>query len=258
MVAAGQFRADLYYRLNGFPIALPPLRERADDIPLLVSHFLGRYARELGKPMCQVPAETLALLARYGWPGNVRELQGTLKQAMIQATGPVLLPEFLPAALREPPGGAVATPSDGGEANELDQFIAARLRGGTQSLRAELIAPRRAHLVGSRTPVHAGQPVAGRLYPWHYPRLAAQQDPRAWHPHQPIRSAWKTTRARIRPTCAVRRRSMAMRNHANTSRSRATVRRTEVESCLALEIRLGAADACRGRPSFVRTGTPLL
>ncbi len=139
MVGSGQFRADLYYRLNGFPIVLPPLRERVEDIPLLVEHFLARFAQELGKPLSEVSCQTMDLLVRYAWPGNVRELQATLKQAIIQATGPVLLPEFLPAALREagPPNGTAAPCTPAGR---LEEFMDARLRAGTRSLHADLVA----------------------------------------------------------------------------------------------------------------------
>src|SRR5262249_13383498 len=100
LVAAGQFRGDLYYRLSVFTIRLPPLRERADDIPLLVEHFLKRFSRDLGKEISRATPETVALLQRYSWPGNVRELQSVLKQALLHATGPVLVPEFLPASVR--------------------------------------------------------------------------------------------------------------------------------------------------------------
>jgi nitrogen regulation protein NR(I) len=141
MVASGQYRADLYYRLNGFPIILPPLRERADDIPLLVEHFVARFARELGKPPCKVSQETMDLLIHYAWPGNVRELQSALKQAMIFAAGPVLLPEFLPAELQKPAEGSSARPeARNGSANPLDDYIAERLRAGKEALHADLIA----------------------------------------------------------------------------------------------------------------------
>ena len=97
MAAAGEFREDLYYRLNVFTITLPPLRERGEDLPLLVDHFLKRFSPELGKEVVQVAPEALELLRRYPWPGNVRELQSVLKQALLQAQGPVLLADFLPA-----------------------------------------------------------------------------------------------------------------------------------------------------------------
>ena len=88
MVRAGSFREDLYYRLNVFPMALPPLRERADDIPLLVQHFLRRFARQAGKRDRRTsrPRRCGALLA-YHWPGNVRELQNVIERAVILSRG---------------------------------------------------------------------------------------------------------------------------------------------------------------------------
>jgi transcriptional regulator with GAF, ATPase, and Fis domain len=82
-VATGRFREDLYYRLNVFPIRVPTLRERADDIPLLVEYLVGRYARRAGKPIRHVSPETLALFQAYAWPGNVRELQNVVERAVI-------------------------------------------------------------------------------------------------------------------------------------------------------------------------------
>src|SRR6266542_2084017 len=90
LVAAGRFRSDLYYRLKVFTIRLPPLRERAEDLPLLVDHFVKRFSRELDKDVQRTAPETLALLQRYTWPGNVRELQSVLKETLLHATGPVL------------------------------------------------------------------------------------------------------------------------------------------------------------------------
>src|SRR5262249_57506857 len=95
--ADGRFRPDLYYRLGVFTIHLPPLRERADDLPLLVRHYLRRFGPELGREVREVAAETMERLRGYSWPGNVRELQSVLKQALLGAHGPALLPEFLPA-----------------------------------------------------------------------------------------------------------------------------------------------------------------
>jgi transcriptional regulator with GAF, ATPase, and Fis domain len=89
-VAAGRFRADLYYRLNVFPIRVPPLRERASDIPLLVKHFLAQFQRKLAKPLRAVTPESLARLERYPWPGNIRELQNVLERACVLTPGPVV------------------------------------------------------------------------------------------------------------------------------------------------------------------------
>jgi formate hydrogenlyase transcriptional activator len=90
MMEAGHFRADLYYRLNVFPLTVPPLRQRPEDIPLLVRHFVRHYARQLHKRIDNIPAETLEALTHYYWPGNVRELQNVIERAVILSPGPVL------------------------------------------------------------------------------------------------------------------------------------------------------------------------
>jgi two-component system nitrogen regulation response regulator GlnG len=91
----GRFRPDLYYRLGVFTIHLPPLRERGDDLPLLVRHYLRHFSHELGREVCEVAPEALERLRRYSWPGNVRELQNVVKQALLRARGTTLLPIFL-------------------------------------------------------------------------------------------------------------------------------------------------------------------
>ncbi len=96
MVEAREFRADLYYRLSGFTIHLPALRERAADIPLLLDHFLRLYSASLGKDVSGVAPQTLDMLLGYGWPGNIREMQNIVRQGLLSTVGPVLLPEFLP------------------------------------------------------------------------------------------------------------------------------------------------------------------
>jgi transcriptional regulator with GAF, ATPase, and Fis domain len=98
-VRAGTFREDLYYRLNVFPIRLPPLRERAQDIPLLTAHFLRRCASVLGKSVPTLALSTSRLLAEYGWPGNVRELQNAVEHAVIIAESSIILPTNLPLNL---------------------------------------------------------------------------------------------------------------------------------------------------------------
>jgi formate hydrogenlyase transcriptional activator len=90
MVAEGRFRSDLYYRLNVFPLSLPPLRERGNDIPRLVRHFTGRYARRMGRRIENIPAPVIDALVRYSWPGNVRELQNVIERAVILSLGPEL------------------------------------------------------------------------------------------------------------------------------------------------------------------------
>jgi transcriptional regulator with GAF, ATPase, and Fis domain len=96
MVARGQFREDLYYRLAVFPIGMPPLRERAADIPLLVYSFVRRFSRQSGKRIDEVTAEAMQLLVDYRWPGNVRELQNVIERAVILCRGPVLELSSLP------------------------------------------------------------------------------------------------------------------------------------------------------------------
>jgi transcriptional regulator with GAF, ATPase, and Fis domain len=98
MVNHGQFRSDLYYRLNVFPIQLPPLRERREDIPALVSHFVERFGRRMGREIDNIPTETMSALSSYQWPGNIRELQNLIERAVILSNDGVL-PNPLP-----PPG----------------------------------------------------------------------------------------------------------------------------------------------------------
>jgi formate hydrogenlyase transcriptional activator len=90
-IADGAFREDLYYRLNVFPIQVPPLRERVEDIPLLVWRFVEEFSRSFGKRIEAVPRETMAALQQYAWPGNIRELRNVVERAMIVATGPRLM-----------------------------------------------------------------------------------------------------------------------------------------------------------------------
>jgi formate hydrogenlyase transcriptional activator len=90
MVQERKFRADLYFRLNVFPIMLPPLRERKDDIPLLIEHFVCKFAKRQGKSIHCVPDEVMEVLKRHDWPGNIRELQNVIECAVIMTTGPVL------------------------------------------------------------------------------------------------------------------------------------------------------------------------
>jgi formate hydrogenlyase transcriptional activator len=90
MVADRQFRSDLYYRLNVFPIVVPPLRERAEDIPALVRHFASKYARLMKKMLESIPSEAMDALTRYDWPGNIRELENFIERAVILSPGPTL------------------------------------------------------------------------------------------------------------------------------------------------------------------------
>ena len=86
-MTAGTFRGDLFYRLNVFPIKMPPLRQRREDIPLLVEYFIDRFARKAGKKIRRINKKTLALLQSYPWPGNIRELQNVIERSVIISEG---------------------------------------------------------------------------------------------------------------------------------------------------------------------------
>ncbi len=133
--AEEKFRPDLYHRLSVFTIHLPPLRERGDDLPMLVQLYLRRFSRELEREVREAAPETLERLRAYPWPGNIRELQSVLKQALLQASGAVLLPAFLPelSGVRAEPGPA---PSPGADFN-LEAFILQRLGPDAQDLYAD-------------------------------------------------------------------------------------------------------------------------
>jgi formate hydrogenlyase transcriptional activator len=90
MVNERNFRSDLYYRLNVFPVRVPALRERPEDIPMLVRHFVQQFSRRMNKSIDTIPSETMTTLVRYHWPGNIRELQNVIERAVILSTGPVL------------------------------------------------------------------------------------------------------------------------------------------------------------------------
>ena len=90
MVTAGQFRSDLYYRLRVFPITIPPLRERREDIPLLVRYFLSSHSKRMGRRIETIPPETMQTLVKWRWPGNVRELENFIERSVILSPGPVL------------------------------------------------------------------------------------------------------------------------------------------------------------------------
>jgi formate hydrogenlyase transcriptional activator len=92
LVAEKQFRMDLYYRLNVFPITVPPLRHRLEDIPMLVAHFAHKYAERMAKQIEMIPKDTMEALVRYPWPGNIRELQNFIERAVILTRGDVLRP----------------------------------------------------------------------------------------------------------------------------------------------------------------------
>jgi two-component system nitrogen regulation response regulator GlnG len=141
MVADGRFRGDLFYRLNGVTINLPPLRDRKEDLPLLLRHFLARSATELGKRDIEgVSPEALELLMQYDWPGNIRELQSVVRQFVLKAAGPVIVPEFLPNELH---GAArpltIPAGEDGLPESDLRRFIDERIGSASTNVYAEAL-----------------------------------------------------------------------------------------------------------------------
>ena len=149
-VRDGILREDLYYRLNVIPIQLPPLRERREDIPLLVAHFLQKFGKELGKGARGVAPDAMGVLERYHWPGNIRELENVLERAIVLGAGEMLSVESLPETLRRerPVKGmeAVELPEDGLDLEAtLDTIERGYLQraldrtGGVQTKAAELL-----------------------------------------------------------------------------------------------------------------------
>jgi two-component system nitrogen regulation response regulator GlnG len=135
MIEEGRFREDLYYRLKVFTIELPPLRDRLEDLPALLRHFIKLYDRELGKQIQSAAAGVVDMLSEYSWPGNVRELQSAVKFALVHARGNVLTPECFPENCRVTAGQvssrAVSRPSR--ESNERDSHITADAGCPTES-----------------------------------------------------------------------------------------------------------------------------
>jgi two-component system nitrogen regulation response regulator GlnG len=123
MVAEGRFRKDLYYRLRGVTIHIPPLRERGADVAELAHYFLFQFNQEMGLDFRSFAPEVLELFESYPWPGNVRELQGAIKQAMLAVPGHLILPDALPLELRawKRPTSASAPASS---SSDLDDLIA--------------------------------------------------------------------------------------------------------------------------------------
>jgi two-component system nitrogen regulation response regulator GlnG len=136
----GDFRADLFYRLNGMTIPIPPLRDRRHDIPLLLEHFLSISGQELDRGDIQgISPEALEVLVRFDWPGNVRQLQSAVRQAALKATGPVIVPEFLPDDVRglKPAGGGEL--KSGLPPSDLRSFVEPRLAAESTDLYAETL-----------------------------------------------------------------------------------------------------------------------
>ena len=148
-VRTGRFRPDLFYRLNVFPIGIPPLRERREDIPQLVMFFLSRFSRNLGKQISAVAPETMQHLSAYEWPGNVRELQNVIERAVVLCEGPVLEidPDLVPLSAAPSRASEPMTPSGSAEARPANE------RAGVRAAAPDGIAPleemERRHIVAA-------------------------------------------------------------------------------------------------------------
>jgi transcriptional regulator with GAF, ATPase, and Fis domain len=136
----GTFREDLYYRLNVVSITLPPLRDRRDDIPLLVRHFVDHYCREVNRPPMEVAAEAMQCLQTYSWPGNVRELQNTIERAVVLSTGFGISLADLPVEMRKRGDLKESAPANMTEIDEtlslsaaIDAFVRERIRKALQA-----------------------------------------------------------------------------------------------------------------------------
>jgi two-component system nitrogen regulation response regulator GlnG len=142
MIKDNSFRLDLLHRLNAFEIHLPPLRERDNDIELLINHFLASFNRQLDKNITGISDSAFDLLKSYHWPGNVRELQSVVQKAMLMATGPVIVPEFLPREILPISTSVAFTAEHSSEINhhvplDMADFIESRIQSGTKRLYSE-------------------------------------------------------------------------------------------------------------------------
>ena len=135
LAAAGQFRQDLLYRLNGVTIQLPPLRDRVGDLPLLVEHFVRQTSRRLDKGVSVVAPEAMTALLAHPWPGNVREVQNAVRYAVIQASSDVLTPDCLPSTVT----GSAPRPPDIGRLPDVRELVRALLRAGADDLYRQVI-----------------------------------------------------------------------------------------------------------------------
>ena len=165
-VRTGQFRLDLYYRLDVVSLTLPPLRERPDDIPALAQYFLERYRRELKRDLSGATPETLACLRRYAWPGNVRELENVIERAVVLTDGSEIGPGDLPAELRDALGAdGAARESARGYHTAVEEFkrglIQTTLRktGGNRTRAARLLGLQRTYLARLIRDLGAGERV---------------------------------------------------------------------------------------------------
>lgn len=152
MVLDGEFREDLFYRLNGITITLPPLRKRGEDVSLLLEYYLRVCAREMNRHDCEgISPEALEMLKAYSWPGNVREMQSIVRQSLLNATGPVIVPSFLPPELNTAVRSGILEPAQAGNAtgvpSDLAAFVKRRLEAESTDLYAETLEQMERYLI---------------------------------------------------------------------------------------------------------------
>jgi len=137
LVKEGQFRDDLYYRINVFSIYIPPLRERREDIPLLAQHFLEKYARQMNRAFKEFDPKAMDLLVRYGWPGNVRELANAIERALVVGTPPTVRVDDLPLQLSDRAGGPTGDSLEDVERTHVERILSRT--GGNVTRAAEIL-----------------------------------------------------------------------------------------------------------------------
>ena len=142
MCQKGQFREDLYYRLNGYTIELPPLKDRGEDRILLIEHFLARLAKELNKEVIGIAPDAQAALLKYDWPGNVRELESVLRRALLYCSGTVLLESALSKDLLKTKStfNGITKSADGKTEEGLARYVEDRIAAESTDLYAETLA----------------------------------------------------------------------------------------------------------------------
>jgi len=152
LIRSKLFREDLFYRLNVFPVELPPLRDRGDDVLRIAAHLIARQAKALGRPITAIDEPTRRMLMGYRWPGNIRELGNVIERACILAKGPVLTADTLPENLRAPALAPVAEGADVPLAQALHDLKVRMIRdtlartGGNQAQAAKLLGLQRSNL----------------------------------------------------------------------------------------------------------------
>ena len=148
MIEDNEFRLDVFHRINAFEIYLPPLRERGEDLDLLVDHFIRLYSKKLGTKAEGISVEAMELLRAYPWPGNVRELQSVIRRSLLMATGPIILPENLSIEMDGEANQLKHTERNGESSEpEIERFVAERIAEGSTQIFAESVSMLEARVV---------------------------------------------------------------------------------------------------------------